>query len=258
MLCERTTTAIHDDRVELCTRRGDRGRPRDRRRGRHARGRAGSPDRPRGRPRRPRRRLAAHEHPGRLGGRRVRRAPRRASSASSRPRWRWRARRAPTSPARPRPTCPAPVSTKLKVAGIDLFCSGELEGDDEVVALDTRAGYYRREVYRGDELVGQIVLGDPPALEPAPCRTRSSAPATASRARRSRPGSTSRGQARDARLDRLRRLRRRRQALLDEAAEVGFQAVQVEGAKAIEVLMRRPVEVGRAGRRSGPLARGGV
>ena len=34
---------------------------------------------------------------------------------------------------------PGPVATKLKVAGIDLFCTGELEGDDEVVALDTRA-----------------------------------------------------------------------------------------------------------------------
>ena len=37
-------------------------------------------------------------------------------------------------------------------------------------------------------------------------------------------------------------------SLLAEAAEVGFQAVQVEPAEAIEVLVRGPVEVGRAGR----------
>ncbi len=41
---------------------------------------------------------------------------------------------------------PGPAATRLKVAGIDLFCAGELEGDDEVVALDTRAGRYHREV----------------------------------------------------------------------------------------------------------------
>ena len=60
---------------------------------------------------------------------------------------------------------------------------GELEGYDEVVALDTRAGHYRREVYRGGELVGSIVLGDPPATAATPDPL--SAPATASRAARS-------------------------------------------------------------------------
>jgi ferredoxin-nitrate reductase len=38
---------------------------------------------------------------------------------------------------------PGRAATRLKVAGIDLYCSGELDGDDEVVALDTRAGHYR-------------------------------------------------------------------------------------------------------------------
>ena len=132
---------------------------------------------------------------------------------------------------------PAPVSTKLKVAGIDLFCSGELEADDEVIALDTRAGYYRREVYRGAELVGQIVLGDPPVLagavkDPVVCAchnvTRSQIQAGPTKA------GTGCGSLRP----------RRWPQSLEEAAEVGFQAVQVEGAKAIEVIVRRPVEVG--------------
>ena len=55
---------------------------------------------------------------------------------------------------------PGPVATRLKVAGIDLFTMGRLDGEDEVVALDTRAGHYRREVYRRGELVGSIVLGE--------------------------------------------------------------------------------------------------
>ena len=86
---------------------------------------------------------------------------------------------------------PGPVATKLKVAGIDLLCSGELEGDDEVVMLDTREGYYRREVYRGERARradrarrGAGGRGVPPI--------RSSAPATASSARRSRRARASR------------------------------------------------------------------
>ena len=61
--------------------RDDPGRPRDRRRRRRPRDRARAPDGRAGRPRHPGRRLAAHEHPRRLGGRRVRRASRRARRA---------------------------------------------------------------------------------------------------------------------------------------------------------------------------------
>jgi NAD(P)H-nitrite reductase large subunit len=135
---------------------------------------------------------------------------------------------------------PAPLSTKLKVAGIDLFCSGALDGDDEVVALDTRAGYYRREVYRGEQLVGEIVLGDPPTVDGAPadrivcaCHRVTRSEIQAGRAGRAGPGCGSCA-------DEVR-------SIAEQAAEVGFQAVQVEGAEAIEVVMRRPVEVRRAG-----------
>ena len=54
--------------------------------------------------------------------------------------------------------------TQLKVAEIDLFCAGvhspEGPGDDEVIAMDTRAGVYRKLVLRDDRLVGAILLGD--------------------------------------------------------------------------------------------------
>ncbi|HET9073862.1 MAG TPA: molybdopterin-dependent oxidoreductase [Solirubrobacteraceae bacterium] len=54
-------------------------------------------------------------------------------------------------------------ATTLKVAGIDLFCGGRADaeaGDEEVVALDTRRGRYRRLLLREDRLVGTILLGD--------------------------------------------------------------------------------------------------
>jgi NAD(P)H-nitrite reductase large subunit len=135
---------------------------------------------------------------------------------------------------------PAPLSTKLKVAGIDLFCSGALEGDDEVVALDTRAGYYRREVYRGEELVGEIVLGDPPAVDGAPvdpivCACHR---VTRSDIQAGRAGLAGTGCGSCA--DEVR-------SIGEQAAEVGFQAVQAERAEPIEVIMRGPVEVRRAG-----------
>jgi NAD(P)H-nitrite reductase large subunit len=144
---------------------------------------------------------------------------------------------------------PRRVATRLKVAGVDLFCSGELEGEDETIVLDTRAGHYRREVYRGGELAGTIVLGDPPSLGAAPdplvCACNGVSRSTildcgasdlagvkgATRAATGCGGCSSAVQA-----------------LLDEAAEVGFQAVQLEPAEAIEVRVRRPVEVRRAGR----------
>jgi ferredoxin-nitrate reductase len=144
---------------------------------------------------------------------------------------------------------PGRTATRLKVAGIDLFCSGDLDGDDEVIALDTRAGHYRREVYRGDELVGTIALGDPPAFatdgapDPLVCacngvtRSRIQACGTFDEVKRTTRATTGCGGCAP-----------QVKALLAEAAEVGFQAVQLEGAEAIEVLVRRPVEVRGAGR----------
>jgi ferredoxin-nitrate reductase len=142
---------------------------------------------------------------------------------------------------------PERSATRLKVAGIDLLCGGELDGDDEVIALDTRASYYRREIYRKGELVGTIVLGDPPAVatagDPLVCAC----------------NGVSRGAIQACRdLEEVKRTTRATtgcggcapqvRSILAEAAEVGFQAVQAEAAEAIEVLVRRPVEVGRAGR----------
>jgi ferredoxin-nitrate reductase len=58
----------------------------------------------------------------------------------------------------------AAPATSLKVAGIDLFCCGRVdpdERDDEVLALDTRRGHYRRLLIRPDgRLAGAILLGD--------------------------------------------------------------------------------------------------
>jgi ferredoxin-nitrate reductase len=54
--------------------------------------------------------------------------------------------------------------TELKVAEIDLFCAGahsaEVPDDDEIVAMNTRAGIYRKLVVRGDRLIGATLLGD--------------------------------------------------------------------------------------------------
>jgi ferredoxin-nitrate reductase len=132
---------------------------------------------------------------------------------------------------------PGPLSTKLKVAGIDLFCSGDLHADDEVIALDTRAGYYRREVYRGSERVGQIVLGDPPALagevvDPIVCACHN---VTRSEIQAGRAGKAGTGCGSCAALV---------ASIQAEAAEVGFQAVQAERPETIEVVVRRPVKVG--------------
>jgi len=54
-------------------------------------------------------------------------------------------------------------ATTLKVAGIELFCCGrvtEEPGDEEVLALDTRRGRYRRLLVRDGRLEGAILLGD--------------------------------------------------------------------------------------------------
>jgi NAD(P)H-nitrite reductase large subunit len=49
------------------------------------------------------------------------------------------------------------------VAGVDLFCGGSATlqpGDEEVIALDSRRGRYRRLLLREGRLVGTILLGD--------------------------------------------------------------------------------------------------
>ena len=61
--------------------------------------------------------------------------------------------------------------TQLKVAGIDLFCAGapsaESPDDEEVVAMDTRAGIYRKLVLRDERLVGADPAGRHLARRPA-------------------------------------------------------------------------------------------
>ena len=125
-----------------------------------------------------------------------------------------------------------------------------------MVALDTRAGYYRREVFDGDELVGRIVLGEPPAdvaSDPIICAcngvSKSSIQACSSLEQvvRETKATTGCGGCMPKVV-----------ALLAETAEVGFQAVQLEREKAIEVVMRGPVEVRGAGGQQAALARGGV
>src|SRR4051795_1604456 len=54
-------------------------------------------------------------------------------------------------------------ATTLKVMGVALFCAGRAQaadGDDEVLALDSRAGRYRKLVVAGDRLVGALLLGE--------------------------------------------------------------------------------------------------
>jgi ferredoxin-nitrate reductase len=54
-------------------------------------------------------------------------------------------------------------ATRLKVAGIELFCVGTPvagEGEDEVISASTLTGTYRKLVLRGRQLVGAILFGD--------------------------------------------------------------------------------------------------
>ena len=54
-------------------------------------------------------------------------------------------------------------ATTLKVAGVDLFCGGRAvarRGEEEVLALDSRRGRYRRLVLREGRLVGAVLLGE--------------------------------------------------------------------------------------------------
>jgi ferredoxin-nitrate reductase len=59
-----------------------------------------------------------------------------------------------------------PQPTRLKVPGVDLFSCGDPTatiGDpdvDELVAVDSRAGTYRRLVFRGRDLIGAVLMGD--------------------------------------------------------------------------------------------------
>jgi len=68
-------------------------------------------------------------------------------------------------------------ATTLKVAGVDLYAGGELDGDDEVTLRDTRRGIYRRLVLRGDRLVGAVLLGDVADARRCTTALRSDAPA---------------------------------------------------------------------------------
>jgi NAD(P)H-nitrite reductase large subunit len=157
---------------------------------------------------------------------------------------------------------PGPASTRLKVAGVDLFCAGALEGADELVALDTRAGRYRREVYSDGRLTGAILLGD---TTHAPSLTEQLRTGVVPDADADLLICACNGVSRStilacgaSDLEGVQRATRAAtgcggcagavEGLLREAAEVGFQAVQLEPAEAIEVLVRRPVEVRRAGR----------
>jgi ferredoxin-nitrate reductase len=54
-------------------------------------------------------------------------------------------------------------ATTLKVMGVDLFCAGRaqpLEGEEELLFLDSRRGRYRKLVLADDRLVGAVLLGD--------------------------------------------------------------------------------------------------
>jgi ferredoxin-nitrate reductase len=57
----------------------------------------------------------------------------------------------------------ATPATTLKVAGVDVFAGGSAtgeDGDDEVVASDSRRGSYRKLVLRDDRLRGAVLVGD--------------------------------------------------------------------------------------------------
>jgi nitrite reductase (NADH) large subunit len=51
-------------------------------------------------------------------------------------------------------------STKLKVAGVDLFTVGDAEGDGQAVAMDAAEGVYRKLATRDGAACGAILLGD--------------------------------------------------------------------------------------------------
>ena len=59
---------------------------------------------------------------------------------------------------------PRPLSTSLKITGVDVFSAGELtaadESDDEITLRDDHQGLYKKVVLRGDRLVGAVLYGD--------------------------------------------------------------------------------------------------
>ena len=67
-------------------------------------------------------------------------------------------------------------SAKLKVAGIDLVCAGEAEGDHEAVVTDGAAGIYRKLATRNGRVVGAILLGDTRGNEALVAAVRSGEP----------------------------------------------------------------------------------
>jgi nitrite reductase (NADH) large subunit len=58
---------------------------------------------------------------------------------------------------------PAPTSTKLKVAGLDVFSAGDFAGGaecEDIVLRDASRGVYKRVVVRQDRIVGAVLYGD--------------------------------------------------------------------------------------------------
>jgi nitrite reductase (NADH) large subunit len=57
-----------------------------------------------------------------------------------------------------------PLSTKLKITGIDVFSAGQLaavdEGDEELVYRDSARGIYKKVVLRSNKVVGSVLYGD--------------------------------------------------------------------------------------------------
>jgi nitrite reductase (NADH) large subunit len=58
---------------------------------------------------------------------------------------------------------PSPTSTKLKVAGLDVFSAGDFSGGDgaeDIVLRDASRGIYKRVVVKDDRIVGAVLYGD--------------------------------------------------------------------------------------------------
>lgn len=58
---------------------------------------------------------------------------------------------------------PAPTSTKLKVAGLDVFSAGDFAGGaecEDIVLRDASRGIYKRVVVKEDRIVGAVLYGD--------------------------------------------------------------------------------------------------
>ncbi|WP_374943788.1 nitrite reductase large subunit NirB [Sphingomonas sp.] len=64
---------------------------------------------------------------------------------------------------RPAGYCASATSTKLKVAGLDVFSAGDFSGGDgaeDIVLRDASRGVYKRVVLRQDRVVGAVLYGD--------------------------------------------------------------------------------------------------